>query len=297
MPNEYKVTAAFVQDFHDAFEHELTQKESRLLATVHNRGSITGKSFTINDLGSVEMKSYSGRFTDTVWTHPDAGTRTVIMGDYSLFLPIEHSDLPKMKAHPSDSYMRMLVESANRKKDDVIYQALVGSVSRKTVSDAGVETSTNVALPAGQIILANTTPLTKAKLIKGRSIFRKNEADSEDINITYSSQMMEQILADTTLTSADFMAVKMLQEGDISGKWLGMNWIPYEKQNAGAGGATELRAAMYSKTAVHFGDAPISQFKINERPDKNNINQVGGVHSYGAGRANEKKVVLVDYVI
>ena len=29
-----------------------------------------------------------------------------------------------------------------------------------------------------------------------------------------------------TLTSADFMAVKMLQSGDVSGRWMGFNWIP-----------------------------------------------------------------------
>ncbi len=297
MPNEYKITSAFVQDFHDAFEHELTQNESRLQATVHSRGSIVGKSFTINDLGSVDMKAYSGRFTDTVWTHPDAGTRVVYMGDYSLFIPIEHSDLPKMKAHPKDSYMRLLTSSAGRKKDDVIYQGAIGTVSRKTVSDAGVETTTTVALPSTQIILAGTTAFTKAKAIKARSLFRKNEADTEEIYCPFSSEMLEQVLADTTLTSADFMAVKMLQEGDISGKWLGINWVPYEKLNAGAGGATEKRTAMWTKSAIHFGDAPISQFKINERPDKHNIWQVGGVHSYGAGRTNEKKVVAIDFVI
>lgn len=296
MANENKITAAFVQQFHDAFEHDLGQKDSRLLATVHNRGNIEGKSFTINDLGSVDMRAYT-RMSDTQWDIPDAGTRNVLMGDYSLFIPIENSDLPKLKAHPSDYYMQTLIASANKKRDDVIYSAAIGSVMRKTVNDAGVESSANVNLPAGQIILGGSAIFTKTKLIKARSLFRKNEVDDEDIYITYNSVMLEQILADTTLTSADFMAVKMLQEGDVSGKWMGMNWIPYERLANGAGGATERRAALWTKSAIHFGHAEISQFKINERPDKNNIMQVGGVHSMAAGRSNEKKVVAVDYLV
>lgn len=44
---------------------------------------------------------------------------------------------------------------------------------------------------------------------QSKSIFRANECDEhngEQLYITYASAMMEKILGDTTLTSADFMA-------------------------------------------------------------------------------------------
>ena len=294
--NQNKITAAFVQQFHNTYEVAAMQNESRLLKTSVNRGSIEGESFTINDMGQVEMQPSGDRFGDPEWQIPDTGVRTALMSDFDCFIPIENRDLPKLKATPNDKYMKNLISARNRKTDDIIYQALVGGVTRTTVNDAGVKSVTTVNLPVGQIILSAFGTL-KEKLAKAKSLFRKNEVDEhngETLYILYTSTMLEDILGDTTLTSADYMAGKMLQEGGVGGKWMGFNWIPYEKLNQGAT-AGELRTVAYCGSAVHFGDAPITGFDISTRPDKKNIKQVGGVHSFGAGRANELKVVAIDF--
>ena len=296
--NESKITAAFVQQFHDNYELASQQNESRLLKTVVNRGKIVGESFTINDMGQVEMAASGARFGDTNWTIPDAGTRSVLMNDFDLFIPIESRDIPKLKAHPNDKYIKLLYNAKNRKIDDIIYQAAIGTISRKSVADNGTATTTPTALPAGQIILSGFGTL-KQKIIKAKSIFRKNEADEhngEQLYILYTSDMLSSILGDTTLTSADFMAGKMLQDGGVGGKWMGFNWIPYEKLSQGAA-VGELRTVAYCGSAIHFGEADITGFDITARADKKNIKQVGGVHSLAAGRANEKKVVAIDFVV
>lgn len=296
--NENKITAAFVQQFHDNYELASQQNESRLLKTVVNRGKIVGESFTINDMGQVEMAASGARFGDTTWTIPDAGTRSVLMNDFDLFIPIELRDIPKLKAHPNDKYIKLLYNAKNRKIDDIVYQAAISTISRKSVADNGTATTTPTALPAGQIILSGFGTL-KQKIIKAKSIFRKNEADEhngEQLYILYTSDMLSSILGDTTLTSADFMAGKMLQDGGVGGKWMGFNWIPYEKLNQGAA-VGELRTVAYCGSAIHFGEADITGFDITTRSDKKNIKQVGGVHSLAAGRANEKKVVAIDFVV
>lgn len=295
--NQNKITEAFVQQFHNTYEVAAMQNESRLLKTSVNRGAIEGESFTINDMGQVEMQPSGERFGDTNWQIPDTGVRTALMSDFDCFIPIENRDLPKLKATPNDKYMKNLISARNRKTDDIIYQALVGVVTRTTVNDAGVKSVATVNLPVDQIILSAFGTL-KEKLAKAKSLFRKNEVDEhngETLYILYTSTMLEDILGDTTLTSADYMAGKMLQEGGVGGKWMGFNWIPYEKLNQGAT-AGELRTVAYCGSAVHFGDAPITGFDISTRPDKKNIKQVGGVHSFGAGRANELKVVAIDFV-
>ena len=296
--NENKITVAFVQQFHDNYELASQQNESRLLKTVVNRGKIVGESFTINDMGQVEMAASGARFGDTAWTIPDAGTRSVLMNDFDLFIPIESRDIQKLKAHPNDKYIKLLYNAKNRKIDDIIYQAAIGTISRKSVADNGTATTTPTALPAGQIILSGFGTL-KQKIIKAKSIFRKNEADEhngEQLYILYTSDMLSSILGDTTLTSADFMAGKMLQDGGVGGKWMGFNWIPYEKLNQGAA-VGELRTVAYCGSAIHFGEADITGFDITTRSDKKNIKQVGGVHSLAAGRANEKRVVAIDFVV
>lgn len=296
--NENKITAAFVQQFHDNYELASQQNESRLLKTVVNRGKIVGESFTINDMGQVEMTASGARYGDTLWTIPDAGVRTALMADFDLFIPIESRDIPKLKAHPNDKYIKLLYNAKNRKVDDIIYQAAIGSINRKTVADNGTASTTATALPASQIILSAAGTL-KQKIIKAKSLFRANECDEhngEQLYILYTSDMLEDILGDTTLTSADFMAGKMIQEGGVGGKWMGFNWIPYEKLSQGAA-VGEKRTVAYCGSAIHFGDAAITDFDITTRADKKNIKQVGGVHSFGAGRANEKKVVAIDFVV
>lgn len=297
--NENKINSAFVQQFHDSFEIASKQNVSRLLSTVTNRGKIEGDSFTINDMDQVEMTIVTTKHTATPDTIPDSGTRTALMQDYDLFIPIEKRDIPKLKAQPKDKYMQLCIRAKNRKTDDIIYANLIGPVNRATVSDAGVKTTTAVNLPAGQIILSGFGSL-KEQVIKAKAMFRANETDEfndEELFMLYSSDMLTKILGDTTLTSADFLAGKMIQEGGVGGKWMGFTWIPYEKLANGAGGATERRTVAYTKSSLHFGDADINNFKINERPDRRNNWQVGGTHSFGAGRSNEKKVVAIDFVI
>ncbi len=298
MVNENKLTAAFVQQYHDSYEVAAMQNESRLLKTVHNRGKINGESFTINDMGQVEMKASGARFGATELTIPDTGVRTALMSDFDLFIPIEPRDEPKLKANPQDKYMKNLISARNRKTDDIIYQALIGGVTRTTVNDAGTKSVSTIVLPPSQIILSGFGTL-KQKIIKAKSLFRKNECDEqngEKLFQIYTADMMEVFLNDTTLTNADYLKIEMLQEGRVGTNWLGVEWIPYEKVNNGAGGATEARTAMYTGSAVHFGDADITGFDISKRPDLKNIKQVGGVHSFGAGRASEVKAVAIDYL-
>ncbi|EBI1479324.1 hypothetical protein FKY29_21620 [Salmonella enterica] len=293
--NKNMITAAFVQQFHDSFEIASQQKDSRLQACVHDRGKITGTAFTINDMGTIEMNEISTRFGDTVWDVPEAGTRQALMSDYGLFIPVEKRDLRKLIASPQGPYMNLTLSACNRKKDDVIYNALINPVPRKT-EDKGA--FANVSLPSSQMIVANGQPMTKAKLIAAKAMFRRNECDEqngEELFITYNADMLSQILADTTLTSADFMAVKMLQEGKLADNWLGFKWIAYEKLKKDS--TTKAQTAVaWCKTAVHFGTGADYNTDIGPRRDKNNTIQISVDASYGAGRANESKVVTIDFV-
>ena len=295
--NKAMITAAYVQQFHDSFELASQQKESRLQSTVHDRGKITGSAFTINDMGTIEMQQITTRFGDTVWDLPAAGTRNTLMSDYALFVPVEKRDLYKMLADVQGPYLQLTLAAANRKKDDVIYNALLDSINRKT-SDTGAYSP--VALPTSQKIVAGGAGMTKAKIISAKGLFRKNENDEqngEQLYFLYDSNILTQVLTDTTLTSADFMSIKMLQEGAVGYKWLGFEWIAYEKMRESGTGPVIRTTAAYTKTAIHFGTGQDYMVDIGPRRDKNNTIQISVDASYGAGRANENKVVSIDYVI
>ena len=295
--NQDLITSSFVRQFADTYEMAAQQKVSRLMGTVLNEGTVVGSSFTINDLGSIDFSAAGARFSGTNLTIPTAGARVVNMADFSLFVPIEPRDLVKLKADPTDSYMQSIIAGRNRLIDSVIYNGLLNPILRK-VSESD-STLVATALPAGQIIPAGGTGFTKAKIIAAAAKFRKNQVDDEELFILYNSEMMTAILSDTTLTSADFMAVQMLQSGEISGKWLGFTWIHYEGPSGsyanGAGGATEARTVAYAKSGARFGEATIVPIGINERYDLAHVHQISSIESYGAGRTNELKVIGIDF--
>lgn len=286
------ITAAFVQQFHDSFVAAAEQKESRFESKVVNRGSIVGSSFTANDMGTVEMSQVTNRYGDTEFTIPDVGTRQALMSDYDIAIPVDQFDLPKLLANPQGDYLQRAIAAAQRKKDAVIYAALKGNALRKTDESGSFS---NTALPAGQLIAAGSTGMTKAKIIQAKKIFRANEADEhagEELFMAYDSGMLEDILADTTLTSADYMAVKMLQEGAIDGKWMGFTWVPYELLS----GTSTKTTVAWAKSGAHVGTGKGITTDIGPRRDKRNLIQIYAAMSIGSVRVNESKVVSIDYV-
>lgn len=289
-------TAAFKQQFHDSFVEALAQKESRLQSTVIDRGMISGSSFTINSIGTTEMEAVTNRYEDKRVSEVDNGTRVVYMADYDKAIGVDGFDIPKLAADPSYKYVSLLTEAANRRKDKTIYRALLDSVVTKT-SETGFGTT---SIPPGQIVVAGGTGFTKAKVIFARSLFRANECDNEngeELNILYDDNVVRAVMADTTLTSADYMAVQMLQSGQVAKNWLGFNWIPYQALDNGAGGATEARTVAYAKSAVHVGVGIDVKTEIGQNKAKRgHPTEAYGWMSLGAGRTDEKKVVVIDFL-
>lgn len=287
MPNT--ITNAFVIQWDTTIRQQAQQMDSRLGGCVTDRGNITGESFTANRLAPLDvMPENTVRHGDTVWSEATHSTRVALMKDFYQALPVDRNDEPKLLANPlNGSYMQSLIAAHNRKKDSIIFAALLGNSQTKDGS--------LVALPAGQKIVAGGTGFTKAKLLTARKIFRKNEADNhngEELYITYNSEMLEDILADTTLTSADFMAVKMLQDGDVSGNWLGFRWKAYEAINLSGG---TYSTVAWAKSALHWGTG-YTEGKASRRADKKDLMQVSMGASHGATRVEEEKVVQIDFV-
>jgi hypothetical protein len=282
------ITQAFVQQWDTTIRQQAQQKQSRLASTVFDKGTITGESFTANRLAPLEdTPQNTVRHGDTEWSDATHTTRVALMQDFYQALPVDRADEPKVLANPTGAYMDSLVSAWNRRQDKLIFNALIGNSQTKE--------GALIALPAGQKIVAGATGFTKAKIITARKIFRKNEADQhngEELFLPYNSEMLEDILADTTLTSADFMAVKMLQDGDVSGKWMGVNWIPYEGIQLVS---TTYSTVMYAKSALHRGTGFV-EGKSQRRGDKKDTMQVSMAASFGSVRVEEEKVVQIDFV-
>lgn len=282
------ITEAFVQQWDSQIRLEAGQKQSRFQMCVTDRGMITGESFTANMLedDGEELDEDNTRHGDTIWSDIIHLTPIATMYDFFKAYPVDRADIPKLLANPTGSYMEKLMRAKNRRIDKIIYDAARGT---QTLKDGSTE-----ALPSGQKIAHGSAGVTKAKLIQAKKLFRANECDEqndEELFITYDSDTLEDILSDTTLTSADYMAVKMLQEGDISGKWLGFKWKPYERIYDD--GSTKYLVA-WAKSGIQFGRG-FEEGDAGRRKDKKNTMQVSMAASYGALRTQAEKVVEIAF--
>lgn len=283
------ITTQFVTQWDDAIRLAVQQQDSRFMKCATDRGTIEGSSFTVNNLGATDMPENTVRHGDTEWGEISHTARNAVMKDFYRALPMDRNDIPKMKANPvtGGHYMKSLIAARNRRCDDVIYQALLGTI----LSQDGL---TSNVLPAGQKIAAGGTGFTKSKIIQAKSLFRSSEADEqngEELYICYNDVALQQIMADTTLTSADWMAVKMLQSGKIAENWMGFTWVPYQRLNkAGA----VFSAVAWAKSGIHFGRG-YEEGNVTRRGDKKDLWQVSMAASYGAGRQDEFKVVQLDF--
>lgn len=285
------IDSVFVKQYSDVYVALLEQKESKLLSTVTNQGQITGTSFTVNEMGTLgdEFTSLT-RFGDTQYVDASFASRLATMNDFPNFTRLAIQDLYKLKAQPQDQLLQRLHAKWNRKLDSVVYNALIGTAPRKEV---GADTYTNVALPATQILGSATVAPTKQLLIDIRTKFMENECD-EDIYITYNADLLNAILADPTLTSADYLAGQMLQKGDVS-NFLGFNWVHTEQIKAADG--LSATGVAYTRSSVEVGINSISPLKIVEIETANRYHSIGHIEAIGAVRTDEKRVVAFKFKI
>lgn len=280
----FQITEAFVQQFADNFRHLAQQMRSRLEPCVTIEPNIVGMSKSINRLGQRSAQRRTQRHGDTPINDQPHSTRLVDLYDWEDGDMIDDQDKIRMLVDPQSDYVKAMVASLNRAKDDVIITALGGN-SRSTTG--------NIVLPSAQKIAVGGTGLTKAKIIQARRLFRKNEADNhngEELFITYTAAAAADILADTTLTSADYMAAKFLQEGDVEGKWMGFTWIPSERTPLSSG--TRMLYA-WAKSGVTLGKGADITTKVGEDPGKGFNTRIYAKMSIGSVRVEEEKVVEI----
>lgn len=290
MANFDTIESVFVRQYADAYTILCEQKESKLRQAVTYEGQVQGTTFTVNELGEAGVGYKPVRNGDTQYGDIEFASRVAFMVDHANFVLVPIQDLKKLKAQPTDTIMQRLLASRNRKIDSVIYGALTGVAKRKT-TDA--DTWTDVALPATQVLGDDVTKISKQLLIDVRTKFMANEVpDDETIYLTYNADMLNAVLADTTLTSADYTTGQMLQRGEIS-NFLGFEWVHYEGIKV-----DEVKAlgVAFTRNGIHFGDQAISPLKIEEVELKNRANSIGYIDAYGAVRSDEKRVVAFKFM-
>ncbi|WP_180036087.1 MULTISPECIES: phage capsid protein [unclassified Acinetobacter] len=285
------IDSVFVKQYADTYLALLEQKESKLLGTVNNIGAVTGVGFSCNELGSLgDNFTTPTRFGETQYTDVSFASRFAVMSNFDNFTRIDINELYKLKAQPQDEILQRLHAKWNRKIDSVIYNGLIGTAQRK---ENGSDVYTQVTLPADHVLGDVATPITKQLLIDIRTKFLENDVD-EEITLLYNPSMLNAILADKELTSADYIAARMLQNGQIS-DFLGFKWVMYNGMTSTDG--LSATGVAYTRSALQLGMNIVSPLKIVEVETQGRMLSIGEKRATGCVRTDEKKVIAFKFKI
>ena len=279
-----QITTAYVKQFSDGITLLAQQKMSRLGAAVRNESGIVGDRAFFDQVGVSEMSERAGRHTDTVLTDTPQTRRMVTMKTYDKADMVDKRDEVRVLNNPINAYTKSYAAAANRKKDKIIIDAF------DATAYTGVDGTSTSAFDSNYSIAHGSAGLTLAKIVQAKKILKAAENDPDQPwYIAYSAEQLEDILNDSTITSADYNSVRLLQQGEVN-SFMGFQWIHTEQLPA----ASSVRSCFaWVRDCMLLGTSTEISGSVDRRPDKNNGLQVAYTMDMGATRMDETGVVRI----
>jgi hypothetical protein len=303
-----QITTAFVKQFSANVFHLSQQKGSRLAPLVRNETQ-KGISAFYERLGKTSAVLKTVRHGDTPLVNSEHSRRMVTMVDYEWADLVDDQDKIRMLISPESMYAQAAMWALGRTKDDLIIAAAVGTAY------SGVDGATSVVMPNSQKIgsvnaAGNAVDkLNVSALRRVNSKFGVNDVDEEERYLCCSQVQLDNLLAQTEVTSADYNSVKALVDGKID-TFMGFKFIrsqrllarsgtlaySYTDGSVGSGSGDadgHERAFAWVKSGLLLATGADIKSRIDERSDKSYATQVYACMSAGATRLEEEKVVEV----
>ena len=281
-----QITTAFVEQY-SANIQMLSQQMGSLLRDAVRNESVVGKDAYFDQIGKVTAILKTSRHSDTPQIDTPHSRRRVSLADYEFADLIDQQDKVRLLIDPTSSYAKAAAYAMGRAMDDVIIAAALGS------ANTGVSGGTAVALPAGNIVAANTggTGMNIAKLAAAKQILDAGDVDpSIKRHIVVSPAEIADLLNNTTVTSSDFNTIKALVHGEID-SFMGFKFHVSNRLVDNGAGNTQCIA--FAEDGILLGVGKDVTARIDERSDKSYATQVYYCQTIGATRMEEAKVISV----
>lgn len=293
-----EINKAFVQQFSDNLILLSQQKGSRLMPLVMNK-KVNGKYAHFDRLGATVAQKKVSRHGDTPLIDSAHSRRRVAMDDYEWADLIDTQDEIRMLIDPKSSYALSGAYALGRSMDDAIIAAATGNALSIDASDS----SSNIALPSGQIIdedeAATNSNLTIEKLVEAKRILMANNVDvkSEDLHFIVNASAHASLLNETEIRSRDFNAIPALVNGMID-FYMGFKFHHTERLLGTADGTDTdpVKCLAFASSGLGLAVGKDVNVKISERNDKSHATQVYACATFGATRIEDEKVVEVQCV-
>lgn len=281
------VDKAFVHAYTAELHRLSEQMDSKTRGAVRVKTGVVGKTYNFERLGGSDLVPIPGRHSTTTILNPEHSRRRCTFSDRGGAILLDRHDEIKMLIQPKNDYARNHAESYNRFLDDLVFAAAIGSATTVLADD----TTGSAAMVAGNQIAAGGTGLTFEKVNQANRILNEGDVPKNDRYFAMSPQGLEDLLAETEVTSSDFTQLMALKSGQLTGPYMGFTWIETTRLAI----ASTTRSCMaWQKDGVGLAIALDIEISMDRRPDLNNNWQVLALVSAGAVRIEESRVVQVD---
>ncbi|MDP2619905.1 MAG: phage capsid protein [Hyphomicrobiales bacterium] len=287
----FEIPAHFHRSYTSNVEMLLRRMGPVLLPYV-SMGAYSGEAAqVVKQFGDVEFSEKTTRHSDTQFDELIHKQRWVFPTDYVLAIPVDKEDELKMLDSPLSPYAEAGRLAYGKKIDDIIIPSFFASAqtgkngATPTVYDTN--NTVEVNLPTGA-----DRGLTIEKLRKARRLMLQKHIDlkAEQPYIGVTAVQLDDLLANTTVTSADYNSVKALVNGEID-TFLGFKFVHNEGFEVDAN--ADRKCPVWVKSGIHFAQWNGLVTRIGDRADKNYLTQIHMSFSGAATRVNEDKVFQI----
>jgi len=291
--------------FQDGFERQAQQLVSRFRNYAVVKEGCTGRSQAHRKLVKREMTDVTGRLLPTVGDEQKIIHRYVFPRKASLTTILDEDDANELESGvaPAGEIQIEHNSAAARKVDDIFLDGITGRNWEGEESDmqaAEINQTVDIAFRVDSG--TGNTGLTLAKLIKGKSLFGKNEVygqEQKDLGgklcMAVSQDELDDLLYDAEHTgSADYNKVKALVDGEVD-YFMGIHFLRSErlKKTTISAGKIRRECPLWISTGVCLDFWYDVKTNIDVLPGLSQAIQIYSRLKVGACRKDEDRVVMI----
>lgn len=296
--------------------YQLSQQKGARIAPMVRTETFKGKSEFFDRLGLATAQKKTGRNTPTPNLDIAHSRRMVTTAMYEWSTLVDRKDKLQNIHDPENQYSVSAMNALGRSMDDVLIAAALGTAA------TGEDGSGTQTLGTGQQLVSVAggaiSRMNVLALLKAKQLFDAAEVDAGMRYFVHSAGMLEGLLEQTQVTSADYNTVRALVKGDID-TYLGFKFIHSERlpltsaTGSGAGATFNATTGLYSSsgTTIALVGTEVAGFafcadglilgkteeavgRIDERADMSYSNQVYASMDFGGVRMEEAKIVQIN---
>ena len=285
-----QITTAFVEQYRGNVEHLVQQKGSRLRQAVSVE-TVTGKNAFFEQIGSTAAQQRTSRHADTPRMDTPHARRRVSLVDFDWADLIDDEDRVRMLIDPTSPYAEAAAMAMGRAMDTEIVDAADGTAYTGVAggTSTSYDSSNTVDVQVG-ISPAADAGLNVGQLRAAKQILDANEAEDDDRYCIINAKQLQNLLAETEVSSSDYNTVKALVAGEVE-TFLNFQFIRTELLEVDSN--SDHKVLFWQKKGMKLAIGAEPTVKISERADKNHATQVFASMAIGATRMQEK---LVGYI-